>query len=78
MKTDQSADAHGFARRGICILYATVSVQLPEIPDTGKNIGWNDLCAGGNADRDPVNYNVLLQKTVISLHDTLAERYFFR
>lgn len=36
MKTDQSADAHGFARRGICILYATVSVQLPEIPDTGK------------------------------------------
>lgn len=30
MKTDQSADAHGFARRGICILYATVSVQLPE------------------------------------------------
>lgn len=38
MKTDQSADVHGVARRGICILYATVSVQLPEIPDTGKNI----------------------------------------
>lgn len=25
MKTDQSADVHGVTRRGICILYATVS-----------------------------------------------------